>query len=79
MFEKSLNINIILEFVINIFEFLSLIREIELVERKELREKVRKFVYLIRNYNDVINVKLSVLVVIMFFVIFYLLKIYFIC
>lgn len=79
MFEKSLNINIILEFVINIFEYLSLIREIELVERKELREKVRKFVYLIRNYNDVINVKLSVLVVIMFFVIFYLLKIYFIC
>lgn len=79
MFENSLNINIILEFVINIFEFLSLIREIELVERKELREKVRKFVYLIRNYNDVINVKLSVLVVIMFFVIFYLLKIYFIC
>lgn len=74
-----MNINIILEFVINIFEFLSLIREIELVERKELREKVRKFVYLIRNYNDVINVKLSVLVVIMFFVIFYLLKIYFIC
>lgn len=79
MFENSLNINFILEFVINIFEFLSLIREIELVERKELREKVRKFVYLIRNYNDVINVKLSVLVVIMFFVIFYLLKIYFIC
>lgn len=79
MFENSLNINIILEFFINIFEFLSLIREIELVERKELREKVRKFVYLIRNYNDVINVKLSVLVVIMFFVIFYLLKIYFIC
>lgn len=79
MFENSLNINIILEFVINIFEFLSLIREIELVERKELREIVRKFVYLIRNYNDVINVKLSVLVVIMFFVIFYLLKIYFIC
>lgn len=79
MFENSLNINIILEFVINIFEFLSLIREIELVERKELREKVRKFDYLIRNYNDVINVKLSVLVVIMFFVIFYLLKIYFIC
>lgn len=79
MFENSLNINIILEFVINIFEYLSLIREIELVERKELREKVRKFVYLIRNYNDVINVKLSVLVVIMFFVIFYLLKIYFIC
>lgn len=79
MFENSLNINIILEFVINIFEFLSLIREIELVERKELREKVRKFVYLIRNYNDFINVKLSVLVVIMFFVIFYLLKIYFIC
>lgn len=79
MFENSLNINIILEFVINIFELLSLIREIELVERKELREKVRKFVYLIRNYNDVINVKLSVLVVIMFFVIFYLLKIYFIC
>lgn len=79
MFENSLNINIILEFVINIFEFLSLIREIELVERKELREKVRKIVYLIRNYNDVINVKLSVLVVIMFFVIFYLLKIYFIC
>lgn len=79
MFENSLNINIILEFVINIFEFLSLIREIELVERKELREKVRKFVYLIRNYNDVINVKLSVLVVMMFFVIFYLLKIYFIC
>lgn len=79
MFENSLNINIILEFVINIFEFLSLIREIELVERKELREKVRKFVYLIRNYNDVINVKLSGLVVIMFFVIFYLLKIYFIC
>lgn len=74
-----MNINFILEFVINIFEFLSLIREIELVERKELREKVRKFVYLIRNYNDVINVKLSVLVVIMFFVIFYLLKIYFIC
>lgn len=74
-----MNINIILEFVINIFEFLSLIREIELVERKELREKVRKFVYLIRNYNDVINVKLSVLVVIMFFVIFYLLKIDFIC
>lgn len=74
-----MNINIILEFVINIFEFLSLIREIELVERKELREKVRKFVYLIRNYNDVINVKLSVLVVMMFFVIFYLLKIYFIC
>lgn len=74
-----MNINIILEFVINIFEYLSLIREIELVERKELREKVRKFVYLIRNYNDVINVKLSVLVVIMFFVIFYLLKIYFIC
>lgn len=74
-----MNIIIILEFVINIFEFLSLIREIELVERKELREKVRKFVYLIRNYNDVINVKLSVLVVIMFFVIFYLLKIYFIC
>lgn len=79
MFENSLNINFILEFVINIFEFLSLIREIELVERKELREKVRKFVYLIRNYNDVINVKMSVLVVIMFFVIFYLLKIYFIC
>lgn len=79
MFENSLNINFILEFVINIFEFLSLIREIELVERKELREKVRKFVYLIRNYNGVINVKLSVLVVIMFFVIFYLLKIYFIC
>lgn len=79
MFENSLNSNIILEFVINIFEFLSLIREIELVERKELREKVRKFVYLIRNYNDVINVKLSVLGVIMFFVIFYLLKIYFIC
>lgn len=79
MFENSLNINFILEFVINIFEFLSLIREIELVERKELREKVRKIVYLIRNYNDVINVKLSVLVVIMFFVIFYLLKIYFIC
>lgn len=79
MFENSLNINIILEFVINIFEFLSLIREVELVERKELREIVRKFVYLIRNYNDVINVKLSVLVVIMFFVIFYLLKIYFIC
>lgn len=79
MFENSLNINFILEFVINIFEFLSLIREIELVERKELREKVRKFVYLIRNYNDVINVKLSVLLVIMFFVIFYLLKIYFIC
>lgn len=79
MFENSLNINIILEFFINIFEFLSLIREIELVERKELREKVRKFVYLIRNYNDVINVKLSVLVVMMFFVIFYLLKIYFIC
>lgn len=71
MFENSLNINIILEFFINIFEYLSLIREIELVERKELREKVRKFVYLIRNYNDVINVKLSVLVVIMFFVIFY--------
>lgn len=79
MFENSLNINIILEFVINIFEFLSLIREIELVERKEFREKVKKFVYLIRNYNDVINVKLSGLVVIMFFVIFYLLKIYFIC
>lgn len=79
MFENSLNINFILEFFINIFEFLSLIREIELVERKELREKVRKIVYLIRNYNDVINVKLSVLVVIMFFVIFYLLKIYFIC
>lgn len=50
--ENSLNINTTSELATNTSEPSSLTRETELVERKELREKVRKFVHLIRNYND---------------------------
>lgn len=77
--ENSLNINSTSELATNTSEPSSLTRETELVEKKELREKVRKFVHLIRNYNDATNVKLSALVVIMSFVTLYLLKTHLTC
>lgn len=77
--ESSPNINSTLELTTNTSEPSSLIRETELVKRKELREKVRKFVHLIRNYNDATNVKLSALVVLMSFVTLYLLKTHLTC
>lgn len=77
--ESSLNINSTSELATNTSEPSSLTKETELVKRKELREKVRKFVHLIRNYNDATNVKLSGLVVLMSFVTLYLLKIHLTC
>lgn len=77
--ESSLNMNSTSELATNTSEPSSLTRETELVKRKELREKVRKFVHLNRNYNDATNVKLSGLVVLMSFVTLYLLKIHHTC